>query len=441
MIQSTHRRLSVIVLYVVAMGAACVLSLSPANGQIASFEQPPIDYLNAPVHDAVARLSEQLTAGAKQLRFDDEHGYLPSVLEALDVPVSSQTLVFSKTSLQLHRISPRRPRALYFNDDVYVGWCQNGDVLELAATDSQQGAIFYTLAQEANEPPRFVRDRGQCLTCHASSRTQDVPGYLVRSVVVDAIGNPLLGSGTHTTDNTTPFDKRFGGWYVTGKHGAMRHQGNVFSLDRYSTENVDVETGANCTDLSKFVRTDAYLTGDSDLVALMVLEHQSQMHNAIAAANYETRMALAQSFQMNELLDRPQDFVSEIAQRRIVSATERLVDRLLMKNDLEFDSPVQGTTLFAAEFAARGPHDQQHRSLRQLDLESRLFRYPCSYLIHSDAFAALPDEVRLPTLALLRERLQSNESSLGFRHLTPTVKADLLQILEATLPAFVDADA
>ncbi len=410
------------------------------HAQQASFEQPPIDYLNAPVHDAVAELADRIKSGEQQLRYDDKHGYLPSVLEALDIPTSSQTLVFSKTSLQLHRISPRRPRALYFNDDVYVGWCQQGDVLELAATDAKQGAIFYTLSQDADEPIQFMRDRGQCLTCHASSRTQDVPGYLVRSVIVDPIGNPQLASGTYTTDNRTPFSQRFGGWYVSGKHGTMRHRGNVFSLGRDNEGNneisIDVESGANQTDLSKIVRTQPYLTPSSDIVALMVLEHQTQMHNAIAAANYETRMALAQSYQMNELLDRPEGFVSDIAERRMTSSAQRLVDQLLMKEDFALESPVEGTTSFAKEFSARGPQDKLGRSLRQLDLTARLFRYPCSYLIYSDAFAALPAQIRSRALVKLREILESADPAVGFEHLTPMVKTEILGILEATLPDF-----
>ncbi len=435
---STNQR---ILGYPIAVACLAVFGLvDVAHAQNASFEKPPIDYLNAPVNDAVARLAERLDDGTATLAFDGEHGYLSSVLQALNVPESSQTLVFSKTSLQLHRISPRRPRALYFNDDVYVGWCQNGDVLELAATDAKQGAIFYTLQQQADEPPRIVRDRGQCLTCHASSRTQDVPGYLVRSVVVDAIGNPLLGSGTYTTDNTTPFHQRFGGWYVSGEHGTMRHMGNTIAVDRQQTEDIDLETGANCTDLSSLVRTDPYLTSDSDLVALMVLEHQTQMHNAIAAANYETRMALAQSYQMNELLERPDGFVSDIAERRIAAAVQRLVDRLLMKNDLAFDSPVRGTSQFAAEFSDRGPRDDRGRTLRELDLQSRLFRYPCSYLVYSEAFAALPDEVRRPTLRELRDRLESRETTTGFEHLTAKVKSELLDILGSTLDEFLPHD-
>ena len=205
---------------------------------------------------------------------------------------------------------------------MYVGFCQRGDVIELAATDPQQGAIFYTVKQKQNEHPRFVRDRGQCLTCHANTRTQNIPGYLIRSVYADRAGHPILGSGTYTSDHTSPFSKRFGGWYVSGTHGEMRHMGNqVFSED----DAADLESGANVEKLEELVSTKAYLTSHSDIVALMVMELQTQMHNAITAANLETRQALHQSFQMNELLEREPGFISESAERRISTSADRVV--------------------------------------------------------------------------------------------------------------------
>lgn len=416
-----------------ALIAACELCLgSPATAQKATFEGPPIDYLRRQVDDPVAKLNERLEAGQAELTFDPRHGYLPSVLEALNVPVSSQALVFSKTSLQLRRISPQMPRAIYFNDDVYVGWCLRGDVLELAATDARQGAIFYTLAQQPAEQPRFVRDQGSCLSCHATSRTQRVPGYLVRSVFADGLGHPLLGSGSFTTDHTSPFEERWGGWYVTGTHGQMRHLGNrVFSAEESEELDFDLESGANLQSLDALVNTAPYLTKHSDLVALMVLEHQTQTHNALAAANYETRLALHQSFQMNEALDRPEGHISDSANRRIDKVAERAVRYLLLCDELPLQSPVAGTSGFAEQFPQRHRRDVGGRSLRDLDLQQRLFRYPCSYLIHSEAFCGLPDEVRLRIVDRITGVLRGDESE-GFEHLSSADRQAISEILAAT---------
>ncbi|WP_345686940.1 hypothetical protein [Novipirellula caenicola] len=407
-----------------------------ARAQQDSFEGPPINYMTAATNDPVSDLAAKVEAGEVKLSFDPQHGYLKSVLEALDVPVSSQTLVFSKTSLQLRRISPQRPRALYFNDNVYVGWCQRGDVIEFAATDAKQGAMFYTLSQSEDAAPKFVRDRGQCLTCHASHRTQNVPGYLVRSVFADSGGQPILGSGTYNTDLTSPFAERWGGWYVTGTHGQMRHMGNI-TYEEDDTEG-DREAGANRESLEGIVSTTPYLSPHSDLVALMVLEHQTQMHNAIAAANYETREAIHQSYQMNEFLDRAPDYLSESAQRRIASSADRVVHHMLMCDEFALTSPVAGTSRFAEEFAARGIRDAKGRSLRDLDLNTRLFRYPCSYLIYSDAFDGLPDQVRRQIIARLTAILENGDDDAKFAHLTPPMRSEILAILRQTKPEFAD---
>lgn len=413
--------------------AACPI----ASAQSSTFEQPPIDYLNASVNDPVARLADRIVSGATKLDFDDKQGYLLSVLKHLDIPLSSQTLVFSKTSLQLQRISPRRPRALYFNDDVYVGFCQNGDVLEFAATDPMQGAIFYTLDQSKVDSPEFVRDRGSCLTCHASSRTQNVPGYLVRSVFADGSGYPILGSGTYNTDHTSPIEERWGGWYVTGTHGKTKHMGNVLYDKADIRGNRELtDKGSNLTSLDSLVSTAAYPLPHSDLVALMVLEHQTQMHNAIAAANYETRQALHQSFLMNELLERGEGHVSESAQRRIDAVAENVVRHLLMSGEIRLSEPVLGTSNFAKEFTARGKRDSKARSLRELDLQDRVFKYRCSYLIDSPAFDSLPDQVRGRIYDRLVDVLVDGETSKEYQHLLSHDRAVVTEILKELKPEF-----
>jgi hypothetical protein len=419
----------------IAFGFA-LLMLAPGRAILAQddYERPPIDYLHAEVHDPVALLSKKIGSGEVKLSYDEKFGYLKSLLKELDIPVSSQALVFSKTSLQLHRISPRMPRSLYFNDNVYVGYCQRGDVLEIASTDPKQGATFYTLKQSDDGNPKFVRDKGGCLSCHASGRTQNVPGYLVRSVFADAAGRPQLGSGTYTTDHTSDFKERWGGWYVTGKHGSMRHMGNT--LCNEDENSFDREAGANEVDLSARFNTEDYLTPHSDIVALMVLEHQTQMHNAMAAANYETRMAIHQSNQMNELLDRPEGFLSESAERRIAASVDRVLQYLLMCDEFQLTDEVHGTSAFASEFSSRGKRDSKGRSLRDFDLKTRIFKYPCSYLIYSDAFDALPNEVRSKIILKLTLILEGQDQSPEYAHLTKAMRREILEILRETKADF-----
>jgi hypothetical protein len=85
-----------------------------------------IGYQSKSPNDSVARLQRRLDQGQAKLTFQGPHGYLLSVLQQLGVPLSSQTLVFSKTSAQQRLIGPATPQALYFNDSVYVGSVQIG---------------------------------------------------------------------------------------------------------------------------------------------------------------------------------------------------------------------------------------------------------------------------------------------------------------------------
>src|SRR5688572_27007065 len=123
-----------------------------AGAYDAVYERPPINYPTAQMDDPVARLARRIASGEVRLAYDAKTGYLPALLKELRVPVSSQTLVFSKTSFQRELIGPDRPRALYFNDDVYVGYVKGGDVIEITSTDPNNGPVFYTVSQKEAGP-------------------------------------------------------------------------------------------------------------------------------------------------------------------------------------------------------------------------------------------------------------------------------------------------
>jgi len=402
------------------------------------FEREPINYLTAPTDNPVSRLQDRLDSGDSKLEFDDRVGYLKSVLRELDVPESSQMLVFSKTSLQRHRIAPKTPRAIYFNDDMYVGFCQHGDVAEFSAVDPQLGTVFYTLDQEQSATPKFTRQNDNCLICHASTQTRSVPGHLVRSVYVDAVGFPVFAMGTHRIDHTSPISKRWGGWYVTGTHGEQTHLGNLIVSGKQVREPVDNTSGHNVTDLSTLFKTSAYLTPHSDLVALMVLEHQVETHNLITRAGFTTREALHAEARLNKDLNESEGHRWQSTTTRIQSAGNELVKFLLFSGEAALTAKLRGTSNFATEFAARGPRDPQGRSLRDFDLERRLFKYPCSYLIYSRSFDALPREAKDFVYRRLWEVLSGADKSKDFAHLTDDDRTALREILIATKPDLPD---
>jgi hypothetical protein len=411
--------------------AAVVSALAFADFEgsyILPLDHAAIQYNTATVTDRVAGLQQRLRDGAQTLKFDDRHGYLNAVLKALNVPVSSQVLVYSKTSFQAPRISPRMPRALYFTDDVFVGWVPGGDVVEIASVDPRQGVVFYTMNQEADPKPRIDR-RDECLQCHQSVGTVGVPGLMVRSVYVERSGMPLFHAGGFVTDHRSPLAQRWGGWYVTGTHGSQRHMGNIFVEDRDHPDDLDREKGANVTDLKGRIDVENYLAPSSDIVALMVLEHQTRMTNLITRVGWEVRMALSDQKAMNRAMKEPEDQIGDSTRRRIEGAAESLLKYTLFADEALLEAPVKGSPSFAREFQEQGPRDHAGRSLRELDLTRRMFRYPCSFLIYSAAFDALPAVVHDRFYRRLWEVLTGADQTAVYARLTAADRKSVYEIL------------
>jgi len=338
-------------------------------------------------------------------------------------------LVFSKTSLQRHRISPRTPRAIYFNDDVYVGYCRSGEVLEISAVDPELGAVFYTLDQTDSSEARIQRQTDNCLICHSSSRTESVPGHLVRSLFVDAEGQPILSAGSYAVDHSTPLDRRWGGWYVTGTHGSQTHMGNHIVRGKDVVAPVNQSDGQNVTQLNDLLATEAYLAPHSDIVALLILEHQTLVHNRLTKAHYVARQALHYEAEMNRALGEPESKRLESTTRRIQSAGDDLVEALLLVGETRLTANISGTAGYTEVFTRHGPFDDQGRSLRALDLKQRLFQFPCSYLVYSEAFDALPTEMRDYVWKRLWEILAEQGGGKSFAHLSPSDRLAIRQIL------------
>ncbi len=410
---------------------------APAAAQM-DYDREPINYSTAPRTDAIAKLQARLQSGQTKLAFDERSGYLPALLRELNISETSQVLVFSKTSFQRERISPQRPRALYFSDDVYVGSVDHGEMLEISSVDPQLGAVFYTLAQQPSDRPMLLGQLDSCTQCHASPMTEGVPGHLVRSVYPDAQGQLILSAGSFRTTDRSPLRERWGGWYVTGTHGRQRHLGNALFHDPVDLEKIDYESGANLTDLRSRVDLAAYRTPHSDIVALMVLEHQAPLHNQIAGANYRARLALREQEVLNKMLNSTSSELSPGIQRRLQRAGDDVLKGLLFVGEAPLTDTIQGTAGFADYFARLGPRDRQGRSLRDFDLQRRLFRYPCSYLIYSDALNALPEPVLSHIFRRLWEIVTNQDRDEAFAHLTPEDRRAIQEILVDTKPDLPD---
>jgi len=404
----------------------------------ASSDDEPIRYSTAPLNDPIAKLQKKIDSGEVVLDYDHHFGLLKSVLKALNIPASSQMLVFSKTSFQRALIGPQTPRALYYGDDVYVGKVLGSQVLEFSAVDPNLGAVYYTLLETEKAKPVFKRQTDNCLQCHESSMTENAPGHIVRSVFPDADGQPILNAGTFRVNFESPLKERWGGWYVTGKTGAQKHMGNVVSADREHPEKTDFTAGANVTDLKDFIEVSSYLTPHSDIAALMVMEYQTRAQNLITRANYLTRITLRDEQVMNKALNRPANFRSESTLSRLRNACDPLVKALLLADEAKLAEPVEGTSGFAKEFSALGPRDPKGRSLRELDLQHRLFRYPCGYVIYSEAIDALPKDALDYIYKRLWDILNKKDAVDAFPNLADADRTAIKEILIATKPGLPD---
>jgi len=412
---SGFHRMLVVIAVVVVLGSSSIRAAPPLD-----FEEAPINYSNASPQNVITRLQRELDADGKTWKFGDDSGYLLPLLKDLKIPVSSQMLPFSKTSLQRHLIGPERPRALYFNDDAYVGYVQDG-LLELMVSDEKLGLVFYTLEQSSTRP-QFQRQVARCMTCHASTRTKNIPGLLVRSLFVDPEGLPVLSAGSYRTDHSSPLSKRWGGWYVTGTHGKSAHMGNFhLSASKRPKQPVENITGSNVTDLSKLINVGSYISPHSDIVALLVFEHQIDAHNFMIRTSYAWQIDVHRGAELQ-----PEAVWKQEA--------EPLVKHLLFEGEAALEFPIQGTSEFADEFTRRGPFDSEGRSLRQFDLQKRLFAFPCSYMLYSAAFQSLPKTVRAHVYRRLHENLQGTGKLKADVRLSDTDRQNLLTLLPATVP-------
>jgi hypothetical protein len=419
-------RRPVAALLVISTWSAAVL-LAQRHDVVIPYVPPPQD--NAQLSDSVTRLVRRLEAGTARLTAGPVAGVLPGLLRELQIPVSSQVLVFSKTSLQHEFITPRTPRAIYFNDDVYVGFAPDSATLELSSVDPRIGAVFYTLGQRSGARPGLVTS-ARCLQCHAIPATLGVPGHLMRSVFVRPDGTLAPNAPSFLTDHRSPIEERFGGWFVTGTFAGDTHMGNALLSSGRDASTFDRGPGTAITNVSQLFLADRYLSPHSDVVALMVLAHQVRMHNLIARLHREATSPRA-----------AEAGTEALGRSATPESLEELVRYMLFVDEAPLHGTVAGSTTFAADFARLGPTDGQQRSLRQFDLQTRLFRYRCSYLIYSSAFLALPPEVKAAIYARLTEVLSGRDADPAFSRLGDAERAAIAEILRATHPEFREASA
>ena len=407
-------------------------------------EYPAIGYGTVRPSERIAKLQAELDQGVRTIDFDDTDGYLAAVLEALDIDPASQLLVFSKTSINKTHILPSRPRAIFFNDDAYVAIVPGSGMLEIATMDPQLGPVFFILEQRASTTPQFDRQTVQCLRCHDSLTMTGggVPRFILGSGYVDTQSRLVSHEGWVLTSPKTPFRFRWGGWYVTGNHGDMAHLGNIVVRNAAELQDLESLRIFNRETLDGLIDSEFYPTSHSDIVALLVIEHQVHVQNLITRVNYDVRTWIVSDGQAdNDDNNGNGSFVTEEMKSLIEETTEPLVKALLFTDEAELTGSITGSTNFAERFERRGPYDSKGRSLRQFDLRTRTFRYPLSYLVYSEAFDELPRIVRDYIYRRFAEILGDERSDAAVARLQPGERAVILDILRATKPDFAAFEA
>jgi hypothetical protein len=380
-------------------------------------------------------LQQRIAAGQLAFTGSDKQ-ILQALLDEFKIPVASQVVVFSKTSLQRSRIRPDHPRALYFSDSVYIGWVPGG-LIEVTAIDPQLGPVFYSFDPRllrTGAAPKFERD-SDCLRCHGGAFVRDVPGLFARSLFTDGDGEPLLRHGSHVVDDQTPFEDRWGGWYVTGYTGQTNHRGNALASES-SDHLVFTPAAQRPTELSSFFETSQYLAPTSDVVALLVLEHQMAVQNSLTRASNACRKMIAyqQSLQTSfkePLTDEPAyDSVKSV----FASSVQDVVDRLLFRNEAALPEGISGNAAFQKAFTANAPRSRAGASLRDFALREHIFANRCSFMIYTESFRALPPQLKSRVLDRLGAALRTRDPKDRYAYLSTEEKQRIYEILIETHP-------
>jgi hypothetical protein len=347
-------------------------------------------------------------------------------------------MVFSKTSLQIAHISPSNPRALYFSDDIYIGYIPGSDIIEISVADPALGGVFYTFKNRGSGAPAFNRQTYECLQCHDGALTSGVPGHTVRSVHPYPDGQVDFSSGTHIISDATPHSERFGGWWVTGKHLALNHEGNAFVRGSGGMDNplranrTPEKLPAGMIDLKD------YMAGTSDVVAQLILQHQTVVHNRITAVTYGTTLALADDASIGESLgNKPGELLGSTLSR-IRNSSDALLETLFFVDEATFSAPIDGNKRTMVDFVKQGPRDPNQQTLRQLDLRTRLFRYRLSFLVHSLGFKGMPPQARSYCWIRIKAALANTDDRLTAK-LDANERKTIHEILQATEQEYRDA--
>ena len=407
-----------------------LLCLPPAESALAAIDAPketviefkeaPHLYLDYKPEDRFSALLPKLNSGEVKLDTTDDKAFLTSILKALDIPVSSQLLVFSASSLQSEIINPRNPRALYFNEDTYIGFVPGGKV-EVISMDPQMGAIFYIFErlQRGGSLPLIARSQ-KCFNCHVGNATHRVPGLIAESVLPMLSGASLETYRRDEQGHQIPLEKRFGGWHLTGGHHLTETHANLMGRTSASRgfEKTPVEPG-------QMSNLDLHLLPTSDILPNLVHEHQIGFENRVFHAAYVIRQLTAQGRGSLPMSAKPEvEKHAEDLARYILFADEAKLPR----------QGIEGDATFIREFQRNKKPGSSGASLKDFDLHTRIFKYRASYMLYTDSWQKLPKDFKDRVYYKMAEGLRDQNPSPAYAHIPADEKRAIRTLLKETLP-------
>lgn len=384
------------------------------------FRKEPHDYLNHAPKDRFAGILKKIQEGILQLDTRDDKTFLRSLMLALDIPISSQILVFSASSLQSEIINPQNPRALYFNEDTYLGFVPGGKV-EVISMDPTHAAMFYIFdrLQPGGPVPTISRSQ-KCFNCHAGSATRRVPGLIAESLLPMASGASLETYRRDEQGHQIPLEQRFGGWHLTGEHHLNPTHANLMgvTIGAGRFDKVPTEPG-------QMWELDRHLLPTSDILPHLVHEHQLGFENRVFHAAYLVR----------QLRGGERGPLPSSAKPELEKLADELARYILFTDEAKLPrNGIKGDETFMRDFARNRRATRDGLSLKDFDLKTRLFKHRASYMLYTESWQKLPTELKDRVYYKMAEALREQNAITMGAHLPSSEKRAIRTILKETLP-------
>lgn len=403
----------------------CVLlSPSPLKAVPQRFEKAPHDYWKHPLKDNFSLWLEKVAKGEAEVPGGNEIEVMRGYFKIFGVPESSQMFVYSATSRQ-RVISPYRPRALYFSDDLYIGYVSGGRI-EVASVDPEVGPVFriFDFPRGGAKATINVDRSDRCMQCHAGHDNNQLPKLVIDSVIVNDAGGSLETWRTVKFGHDVPLAERFGGWHLTG--GIRLPNNHANQIGKLREGKLDIRENLAGT----LFRLENFPLPTSEALPMLLLDHQAGFVNLLTEAVYKVR----------ELTAPDHGPLTPADEKELDLHAAGIVSYLLFQKEAKLPpTGVTGDPAYLKAFAENRRATADGLSLKDFDLKTRLFRHRCSYMIYTDQWAKLPPLVKDRCWKYLQRLLA--EGGNGVASWIPgTERTAIRRILKATLPAEVPAD-